>query len=206
MASIGGMVVFIPLATLGACGALPNVKYSQLAVTEGGKFGSADEVGLMRYALPASTLILDYKKTKDGTDDKSTIELTPVAAESNVTLAVSLADKWGRATTLQWTKLPNTELLATVGTEVTDNRVKVIKAVAETATGLIGLQRYKAFMNVTTVSGPLFLTDEPKVTPIIEPFPVAFDPLTLTAGKQEKTVKISKDKASITLHITVGEQ
>lgn len=160
----------------------------------------------MRYSLPATTLILDYKKDKDGHDDATSIELTPVAAESNVTLAVALDDKWGRATTLQWTKIPNTELLATVGTEVTDNRLKVVKAVGDTFSGVLGLRNYQATMNLTLASAPLFDLGPPPAAPAVEPFPVAFDPSVLKPDKSTNLVTLTSGKSDITLRVTYGGQ
>lgn len=131
MVNSRGHAVCLPLVALAACGALPSLRSSQISDGNNDQFGVTDEAGLMRCSLAASTLVLDFKKDKDGRADTTNIELTPVPAESNVTLVVVLDDKWGRATTLQWTKNPNTDSLSTVGTEVTGNRVNVAKAVGE---------------------------------------------------------------------------
>lgn len=206
MVKMQALSVCVPMTMLAACGVMPSVKYTQLPAPLPGQFGVADEIGLMRYALPTTTLVLDYKKDKNGGDDTSSLELTPVPAESNVTLAVALDDKWGRATTLQWTKVQNSELLATVGTEVTDNRVKVAKAVGETVTGLIGLRTYQATMDLGV---PSFLDAEPPANPPappVEPFPVAFDPSLFETDQNPREVKLVRGKSEITLKITYGQQ
>jgi hypothetical protein len=189
-----------------ACGALPNVKYTVLPPTKGSDFGIADEEGLMRYALPSSTLILDYKKDKDGDDETDTVVLTAVPSESPVTMAVALDDQWGRKTTLQWTKIPNTELLATVGTEVTDNREKVVKAVGEAITGIIGLREYQLLSHQSVLGIPLpeLGSPEPKPTEA-EPFPVALDPFAVELDKYNE-ITLRRSGMSITLRVTFGEQ
>lgn len=206
MVNSRGLAVCLPLVVLAACGALPSVKYSQISAGNNDQFGVTDEAGLMRYSLAASTLVLDFKKDKDGRADTTNIELMPVPAESNVTLAVALDDKWGRATTLQWTKIPNTELLSTVGTEVTDNRVKVAKAVGETVTGLIGLSLFQTAMNASQIPAPLFETDAAQVKLLpVEPFPVAFDPLALKLDK-DNVAELKRGAATLKLEVTFGGQ
>jgi len=162
-------LVLIVAGALAGCSSLPTVEYKKL--------DGWDPEGRMRYALPKSIIVIDYPKDKDGkriTSGASGVELTVVPAESETSFAVAADDPWGRKTTLQWTKIANTELLATVGTEVIDNRVKIINSIGETAANGIslgaslGLLSYK-FSNIVKIP----LTEEP--LPDTEPYPVAFD-------------------------------
>ncbi|WP_167509206.1 hypothetical protein [Pseudomonas oryzihabitans] len=191
---------FVALGALAGCGSLPTVEYKKL--------DGWDPEGRMRYALPKSIIVIDYPKDKNGeriSSGESGIELTAVPAESKTFLAVAANDPWGRKTTLQWTKISNTDLLASVGTEVVDNRKTVISAIG--AAAVDGLSIVKSPFWSGTLEGNVLgaISADPVATPPQEPYPVAFDPYDFPRVKINQEFVLKSGKSSITLFVNFLE-
>ncbi|MBV4507248.1 hypothetical protein HU751_020675 [Pseudomonas sp. BW13M1] len=113
--------------SLSACTVAPSVKYSTIA-------SNADVTGKEAsfFYLRSSRVDIDATKDSKGTLTGFTLQTQPVESLSK-RLAITRDDPFYARTTLNITKLPNTDLWNEVGSEVADYRIKIINTVAAIA-------------------------------------------------------------------------
>jgi hypothetical protein len=118
---------------LAGCGASPKVSYQQV--------NGPDDKGLIKFRLQRSTILVDYKKDKDGKDVTTEIALTSVPADraGDPVYAMTPEDNLFMTTHLKVVHRANTDLLESLGTEIEDKRVQFIQQVGAFVTGLLGV-------------------------------------------------------------------
>ncbi|MEX6780372.1 hypothetical protein [Pseudomonas aeruginosa] len=134
----------LSLAILAGCSAQPKALY-QSPPANGSPIGNnqkyeGDWEGLPKFTLAKSQLVFDYGDKEKKTNPQ--MVSVPAEAEAyddaQTRFAIRLDDPWGVDTHLKVTKLDNTDLLASIGTEVEDKRVKYIETAGAVAVGLLG--------------------------------------------------------------------
>ncbi|HCF2990384.1 hypothetical protein OD781_08795 [Pseudomonas aeruginosa] len=133
----------LSLAILAGCSAQPKALY-QSPPANGSSIGNqkyeGDWEGLPKFTLAKSQLVFDYGDK----EKKANPQMVSVPAEAEphpdtpTRFAIRQDDPWGVDTHLKVTKLDNTDLLASIGTEVEDKRVKYIETAGAVAVGLLG--------------------------------------------------------------------
>ncbi|VVO63665.1 hypothetical protein PS925_01362 [Pseudomonas fluorescens] len=134
----------LSLAILAGCSAQPKAFY-QTPPMHGEKLMDGtnyegDWDGLPKFTLAKSQLVVDFKDK----EKKTTPEMISVPTEaqlesdSRTRFMLRQDDAFGIDTHLKVTKIDNTDLLSSVGTEVEDKRVKYIEAAGTLAVSLIG--------------------------------------------------------------------
>lgn len=138
------VAILSSLAILAGCSAQPKALY-QSPPANGSTIGSNQEYvgdweGLPKFTLAKSQLVFNYGDKEKKTNPQ--MVSVPSEAESygdaQTRFAIRQDDTWGVDTHLKVTKLDNTDLLASIGTEVEDKRVKYIEAASAVAVGMLG--------------------------------------------------------------------
>lgn len=134
----------LSLVILAGCSAQPKAFYqtppTHDAVLADGKRYEGDWEGLPKFTLAKSQLLIDYKDK----EKKTSPQIISVPAEARpedglrTRFMLRQDDSFGVDTHLKVSKLDNTDLLSSVGTEVEDKRVKYIEAAGTLAVGLVG--------------------------------------------------------------------
>lgn len=133
----------LSLAILAGCSAQPKALYQSPpdnGSTNGNQKYEGDWEGLPKFTLAKSQLVFDYGDK----EKKANPQMVSVPAEAEAhpdtptRFAIRQDDPWGVDTHLKVTKLDNTDLLASIGTEVEDKRVKYIETAGAVAVGLLG--------------------------------------------------------------------
>ncbi|GHS84232.1 hypothetical protein ACOQNQ_02835 [Pseudomonas juntendi] len=134
----------LSLTILAGCSAQPKAFYQtppphDAPLANGTRY-EGDWDGLPKFTLAKSQLVVDFKDK-----DKQTLpQVTSVPAEAKsepdaqTRFILRQDDAFGVDTHLKVTKLDNTDLLSSIGTEVEDKRVKYIQAVGTLAVGILG--------------------------------------------------------------------
>ncbi|MGY4661160.1 hypothetical protein ACVWZ9_001954 [Pseudomonas chlororaphis] len=126
----------VAISLLIGCVSQPAVKYEQ---SDKGPNYPGDFEGLTKFSLSKSVLYAAID-----TETKSVhLVSTPAEAGANgnasqVSFMIRPSDGLGTKTHLKVTKRDNTDLLESVGTDIEDNRTKVIESVGGVAVSLIG--------------------------------------------------------------------
>lgn len=145
----------LSIGMLAGCSSQPKAFYeippAQGALIKGEKY-TGDWEGLPKFTLAKSQLVFSYIDK-----EKKPAQMISVPAEAEsltnypTRFLLRQDDPWGVDTHLKVTKRDNTELLASIGTEVEDKRVKYIEAGAGVLVGLIGA----AALDGSTVNLPI---------------------------------------------------
>lgn len=129
----------VAASILTGCSGQPTVKYE---VAHNGPNYPGDFEGLTKFTLPKSVLYASYSDP----DKKTGLSLASTPAEagangepSKVSFMIRPSDSMGIKTHLMVKKRDNTDLLESVGTEIEDNRTKMIESVAGIAVSVIGI-------------------------------------------------------------------
>ncbi|MEB3438117.1 hypothetical protein U8291_13940 [Pseudomonas sp. A2] len=139
------------LAILAGCSAQPKAFYETSPThgtkTDKDKSYEGDWEGLPKFTLAKSHLVIDFKdKDKERPVLPQMISVPaealpdPEDAAQDIRTRFMLRqdDAFGVDTHLSVTKIDNTDLLSSIGTEVEDKRVKYVEALGSLATGVIG--------------------------------------------------------------------
>ena len=141
------------LAILAGCSAQPKAFYETPPIhgaqIEKDKPYEGDWEGLPKFTLAKSQLVVDFKdKDKERPVLPQMIsvpaEALPEPAPEGTAVDIQTRfmlrqdDAFGVDTHLSVTKIDNTDLLSSIGTEVEDKRVKYVEALGSLATGVIG--------------------------------------------------------------------
>ncbi|WP_449432675.1 hypothetical protein [Pseudomonas putida] len=131
MSKRGLIVIPILSAMLVACGSqTPSVEFEEVSQRK------PDLEGLVKFSLPKTIFIFDYKDPKT----KDTVVLTAVPGEWESRLfQIRPSDPWLRKSNFKWTKRDNTNLLQQVGSEVEDNRVTTIQTIGAAIGSVMGV-------------------------------------------------------------------
>jgi hypothetical protein len=135
----------LSLAILAGCSAQPKALYEtppahDASLNDGTKY-AGDWEGLPKFTLAKSQLLVDFKDK----EKKTTPQMISVPAEAQpeddarTRFLLRLDDDFGVDTHLNFTKIDNTDLLASVGTEVEDKREKYIEAAGTLAVSILGV-------------------------------------------------------------------
>lgn len=142
----------LSLAILAGCSAQPKAFY-ETPPAQGTKLGKdesyqGDWEGLPKFTLAKSQLVVDFKdKEKQSLPQMISVpaEAQPEKApagkpdeELQTRFILRQDDAFGVDTHLNVTKIDNTDLLSSIGTEVEDKRVKYMEALGSLATTVIG--------------------------------------------------------------------
>jgi hypothetical protein len=126
---------------LAGCEVSPKARTVEVWRSSAGSGGqqplSANEKkAVAAFYLQASRLDIDVHQTEDKKDYVLTVANTPVESTDHRLLLVSDDDLFSR-TNLNVAKRPNTDLIASIGTDLVDNRIGLINNVASVAKVLI---------------------------------------------------------------------
>ncbi|MGU5846092.1 hypothetical protein [Aeromonas hydrophila] len=143
----------LSLMILAGCSAQPKALYQAppkngSAISNGQKY-EGDWEGLIKFTLAKSQLVFDYKDKEKKTD----VQMIAVPAEAEAfddTLthfALRQEDSWGVDTHLAVTKIDNTDLLASIGVETEDKRIKYIEAVGAVGVSVLGMMAWSNSIN-----------------------------------------------------------
>lgn len=136
MNTVKTAALLISISTLAACAAQPKALYQ--VPPKHGEMNEGDWEGLTKFTLAKSQLVIDYKDK-----DKSQAHMLSLPAEAessdgiNTRFMLRPASAWGVNTHLKVTKIENTELLASVGTETEDKRIKLLESAGALAVNII---------------------------------------------------------------------
>lgn len=146
----------LSIGMLAGCSSQPKAFYeippAQGSTYKGEKY-TGDWEGLPKFTLAKSQLVFSYVDK----DKKTDAQMISVPAEAEAVAGFPTRfmlrqdDSWGVDTHLKVTKRDNTELLASIGTEVEDKRTKYIEGAGSLLVGLIGA----VALDGSTVSLPL---------------------------------------------------
>ncbi|MGK8436820.1 hypothetical protein ACRS3X_05595 [Ectopseudomonas hydrolytica] len=133
----------LSLAILAGCSAQPKAMY-QTPPQHGDKLADGtdyqgDWEGRPKFSLAKSQLVFDYKdKEKKLTQMVSVPAEAQPEADARTRFILIQDDPWGVDTHLKVTKIDNTDLVSSIGTEVEDKRVKYIETAGAVVVGLLG--------------------------------------------------------------------
>lgn len=193
----------LSLAILAGCSAQPKAFYETPPAqgTEMGKDESyqGDWEGLPKFTLAKSQLVVDFKdKEKQPLPQMISVpaEAQPEPApagkpneELRTRFMLRQDDTFGVDTHLNVSKIDNTDLLSSIGTEVEDKRVKYVGALGSLVTGVIGA---------------LALTDGTDLPISIDSYQMLKDNEVGRGKKDAYAIVTAPNKTQIHLHATFG--
>lgn len=144
---------------LSGCSAQPIVKYELI---HGSENYEGDFEGLAKFNLAKSVLFVSYADEGEG----GGIKMVSIPAETDsARYMIRPTRSMGVETRLNVVKIDNTDIISSVGTEVEDNRQKIIQATGAVAVGLIGVMEKPApgaILPLTVETEPFLNTTKSK--------------------------------------------
>ena len=135
----------ITSALVAGCSTQPSAFYQPIPTQSATYQG--DWAGLSKFTLAKSELVFNQvgEDEKDGKSTKKKIVVTSIPSEAKhsnsqpTRFAMTPDDPFGVTTQMSITKVDNTELISSIGTEVEDHRVKYIEGAGAIVVGLLGI-------------------------------------------------------------------